>query len=312
MRSVSSARISESEPDLSLGKDEDGMFDPQVGDGVTGEPKAAERDSEFVQSLARGLAVIRAFGQETPELTLSEVARSVELTRAATRRFLRTLMELGYVHYDGHLFRLKPKVLELGYSYLSSIGLPQIAHPHLAALMEKVRETVSMTVLDERNIVYVSRVPARRFMRTAMEVGTRVPAYATSSGRVLMAEQPDEWIDEYLKEVDLQPLSPRTTTDPDRLRDIFADVVENGYCIVDQELELGIRSIAVPVHNAEGAVLAAVSVSGHASRVTHAELREDFLPAMLQAVSAIEADLLGSHLSAPRPPRRPKKSAGGS
>ena len=178
-----------------------------------------ERDAHFVQSLERGLAVIRAFDAQHPELTLSEVARHCDLTRAAARRFLLTLADLGYVRTDGRLFRLTPRVLELGYAYLSSLSLPEVAAPHLERLVAEVHESSSMSVLDGDDVVYVARVPTARIMTVAINVGTRFPAYATSMGRVLLAALPDEQaLDAYLTGCTLERLTPRTVTSPDALR----------------------------------------------------------------------------------------------
>jgi IclR family transcriptional regulator, pca regulon regulatory protein len=272
-----------------------------VGDGV---PPAAKgrpsqptvdgsqaRNSDFVQSLDRGLAVIRAFGPDRERLSLSEVARETGLTRAATRRFLLTLVKLGYVRSDGREFSLRPRVLELGYAYLSGLGLPEVAAPHLESLVARVRESSSISVLDGHHIVYVARVSTKRIMTVAISVGTRFPAYATSMGRVLLAGANQEDLDRYLAEADLEPITARTVTDPDRLRDIVREVGRQGYAIVDQELEEGLRAIAAPIRGAGGTVTAAINLSAHASRVNMAAMRSDLLPALLDTARRIEADL---------------------
>ena len=174
------------------------------------------RGEHFVQSLERGLAVIRAFGPEDPELTLSDVARRTGLTRAAARRFLLTLADLGYVRSDGRLFALTPRVLELGYAYLSSLSLPEVAEPHLERLAAEVRESSSVSVLDGDEIVYVGRVPTSRIMRVAINVGTRFPAYATSMGRVLLAALEPEALDAYLARAEIRPLTARAIADARR------------------------------------------------------------------------------------------------
>src|SRR3954467_4205754 len=176
------------------------------------------RAPHFVQSLERGLAVIRAFDEHNVELTLSDVARSTGLTRAAARRFLLTLADLGYVRTDGRRFSLSPRVLELGYAYLSSLTLPQVAEPHLERLAAEVRESSSVSVLDGDAIVYVARVPTSRIMRVAINVGTRFPAHATSMGRVQLAALPEAALDAYLARAELRALTSRTLTDPDALR----------------------------------------------------------------------------------------------
>lgn len=246
-----------------------------------------DRGPDFVQSLERGLAVIRAFDAEHPQLTLSDVARTTGLTRAAARRFLHTLVELGYVRTDGRLFALRPRVLELGYSYLSSLSLPEVALPHMERLVEQVHESCSLSVLDGEEVVYVARVPTKRIMTVAISVGTRFPAYATSMGRVLLAHTDPEWLDSYLRKVQMQQLTRRTTTDPEKLRSVLAKVRSQGFCLVDQELEEGLRSIAVPVRGAGGEVVAAMNVSAHISRGSAEQIRRALLPPLLAAAEAV-------------------------
>jgi IclR family transcriptional regulator, pca regulon regulatory protein len=253
------------------------------------------RETEFVQSLQRGLAVIRAFDAEHPTLTLSEVARSTGLARAAARRFLLTLVDLGYMRVEDRRFMLTPRVLELGHSYLSSLTLPEIALPHLRDFVGEIRESSSLCVLDGHQIVYVARVPANRIMSVSISVGTRFPAFATSLGRVLLAGQSDEWLETYLETADLSPITPRTISDPKALRAELARVRAEGYAMVDQELEEGVRSLAAPIHDASGAVVAAVNVSVHASRWTLEAVREQLLPRLLEATAAVERD---SHAAA--------------
>ncbi|MFF4126338.1 IclR family transcriptional regulator [Microbispora rosea] len=246
---------------------------------------------EHVQSLARGLAVIRAFDAASPELTLSEVARKTGLTRAAARRFLLTLADLGYVRTDGRLFALSPRVLELGYAYLSSLSLPEVALPHLERLAAEVHESASVSVLDDTDIVYVARVPTARIMRVTIAIGTRFPAYCTSMGRVLLAGLPPEDLDAYLARAALERLTPHTTTSPDALRAALDRVRAQGWAMVDQELEEGLRSIAAPIRDRGGRVMAAVNISSHASRTTVESARRDLLPPLLATAAGIEADL---------------------
>ncbi|NGO41286.1 IclR family transcriptional regulator domain-containing protein [Streptomyces ureilyticus] len=260
---------------------------------------AEARAPHFVQSFERGLAVIRAFDAEHPELTLSDVARSCELTRAAARRFLLTLVDLGYVHTDGRMFRLTPRVLELGYSYLSSFTLPEIAEPHLDQLVAQIRESSSLCVLDGDDIVYVARVPTRRIMTATITVGTRFPAHVTSVGRVILAHLPDEEIDARLSRADLRPLTSRTLASAGALRAELRRVRRQGYAIVDQELEEGLRSVAVPVRDRDGEVVAAVNVPVHAARNSVESVRRDLLPPLLATVARIEADLRVTGLTGP-------------
>jgi len=250
-----------------------------------------ERGSHYVQSLARGLSVIGAFGADTPELSLSDVARATGLTRAAARRFLLTLVDLGHVRQDGKLFRLTPRVLTLGYAYLSSLSLPGIAEPHLEQLVSEVHESSSMSVLDGRDIVYVARVPTSRIMTVAINVGTRFPAYATSMGRVLLAGLDAPALEEHLASLALEPFTDRTVSSLDDLRARIDETRAHGYALVDQELEHGLRSIAAPVRNRHGQVVAAVNVSSHVSRVTRDKARRELLPPLLRCVQEIETDL---------------------
>lgn len=244
-----------------------------------------------MQSLARGLAVIRAFDADHAELSLSEVARRVEISPAAARRFLRTLETLGYVRSDGKRFALTPRVLELGFSYLSSLSLPEIMQPHLEKLSRAVDESVSAAVLTGSEIVYVARVPTRRIMAVGITIGTRFPAYATSMGRVLLAELPAEELTAILEDNAPQPLTERTLIEPPAITAELARVRTQGWAIVDGELELGLRSAAVPVRGREGRVAAALNISTSASRDSLERLRDQHLPLLLETAAAIEADL---------------------
>jgi IclR family transcriptional regulator, pca regulon regulatory protein len=252
---------------------------------------AAEREGEFVQSLARGLAVIRAFDAEHTDLSLSEVARLTGLTRAAARRFLHTLVELGYMRADSGRFSLRPKILELGYAFLSSLTLPEMATPHLEELVEQVHESSSVSVLDGDEVVYIARVPTRRIMTVAISVGTRFPAYATSMGRVLLAARSDEWLDGYFTSTKLRSLTAHTIADADALRRELARVRAQGWALVDQELEEGLRSLAAPVRDPDGRVIAAVNVSTSALRRDLDRVVADLLEPLLSTARRIEQDL---------------------
>ena len=253
--------------------------------------EAGERNSDHVQSLERGLAVIRAFGADSPELRLSDVARATGLTRAAARRFLLTLVRLGYVRQEGGTFSLRPRVLELGYAYLSALSLPEVAQPHMETLVAEVNESSSVGVLDDLDIVYVARVPTQRIMTITIAVGTRLPAYATSMGRVLLAALAPEALDAYLERVELRRLSPRTITSERALRGELDRVRAQGWAMVDQELEEGLRSIAAPIRDGGDRVVAAVNVSAHASRASRDTVRRDLLPPLLETARRIESDL---------------------
>jgi IclR family pca regulon transcriptional regulator len=281
-----------------------GELDPEEAAG-------GGRNSDFVQSLDRGLAVIRAFGPDRERLSLSEVARATGLTRAAARRFLLTLVRLGYVRSDGREFSLRPRVLELGYAYLSGLTLPEVAAPHMEELVSRLHESSSISVLDGHQIVYVARVPTKRIMTVAISVGTRFPAYATSMGRVLLAAMTAEELDQYLAEATPEKLTEGTVTDPGQLRHIISQVAEQGYAIVDQELEEGLRAVAAPIRGAADVGTAAINVSAHASRVSMGALRSQILPVLLETAAQIEADLqaqgpaqTGSGGAGQRQPRR--------
>lgn len=250
------------------------------------------RDGEFVQSLERGLAVIRVFKSERQKLTLSEVAELTGLTRAAARRFLITLRELGYVESDGRLFSLTPRVLELGYSYLSSLPVWEVARPHMEVLANRVRETTSASVLDGPDIVFVARVESDRIISMRLGIGSRLPAWASAMGRVLLAGLSDEQIDDYFKIARLEALSERTITDEAELRRIILKAREDGWTWVDQEVEEGIRSVAVPILSPRGRTLAALTVCSHAFRVSVDRVMGEFLPLVKETSERITADLV--------------------
>lgn len=251
---------------------------------------------EHVQSLERGLAVISAFTRDRPELTLSDAARAIGVSRSTARRSLLTLEYLGYVGQVNGRFHLLPRVLDLGYAYLSSLGLPEIAQPHLERLTADLHEASSVAVLDGADIVYINRVSTERIMRITINVGTRFPAYATSMGRVILAARSDAWISEFLDRTPLQPLNANTVTDRDRFTAVLADARSAGYSLVDQELELGLRSIAVPIRNRRDEVIAAGNVSLYVISGSPQEIKQRVLTRLRQAADAIELDLRSSRL----------------
>jgi IclR family pca regulon transcriptional regulator len=252
---------------------------------------ARPRRTDFVQSLDRGLAVIRAFDAAHPRLNLSEVARATGLTRAAARRFLLTLVELGYVRLDGREFSLRPRVLELGYSYLSGLTLPEVAQPHLEALAATADESSSLAVLDGDEVVYVARAHTRRIMAVMVTVGTRFPAHATALGQAILAFLPPEDLDRYLTKARLTARTPRTLTDRPRLAARLAQIRAQGYAMADEELEVGLRSAAVPIRGRDGVVTAAVNLSVSASRTTLRQLEDRYVPPLLETAQQIELDL---------------------
>jgi IclR family pca regulon transcriptional regulator len=255
-------------------------------------PTSTDRD--FIQSLDHGLAVLEAFSATTQSLTVSQAAEATGLTRATARRVLLTLQQLGFVRSSGEReFALTPRVLRLGFSYLSSLDLRELAEPVLAELGERTGESVSLTVLDGTDVVYVARVSTRRVMALTTKVGSRVPAYATSMGRVLLSHLPPERLDDYFRSVTLAPLTARTITDERRLRELLAVVRRQGWSLVDEELEEGLRSIAAPIRDAAGEVTTAITICGHAGRMSAAQLRDDFLPHLLRAACEL-SDLAAS------------------
>jgi IclR family transcriptional regulator, pca regulon regulatory protein len=248
-------------------------------------------EREFVASLARGLAVLRAFSTDAREMTLSEVALRTGLTRAAARRFLLTLETLGYVASDGRRFRLTPKVLELGFAYLSSMELWDVALPYMEEVSAAIHESCSAAVLDGCDIVYVARVPTKRIMSVALGIGARLPAVATSMGRVLLADLADDAVALHLATCPARRHTAHTVTDASGLEGILRTVRQQGWCLVDQELEDGLISIAVPVRNQRGRVLAAMNASTHASRTAPEQVVGRFLPVLRQAARRIAAAL---------------------
>jgi IclR family pca regulon transcriptional regulator len=224
-------------------------------------------------------------------MTLSEVAAEAQITRAGARRVLLTLRRLGYVVADGRQFRLTPKILDLGYSFLSSLDIWEFAEPIMERLVDAVHESCSASVLDGDDIVYVMRVPTRRIMSINLGIGSRLPAYATSMGRVLLAALPDRELGDYLERTTRPRLTEHTRTTDDELRAAIVDVRRAGWSLVDQELEQGLRSIAVPLTNSKGRVVAALNVSAHASRVSAEEMVSAILPHLQAAQRQIDSGL---------------------
>lgn len=244
-----------------------------------------ELGREFVESLARGLTVITAFGEGRSALTLTDVAQATGLARATARRALITLEHLGYVTAHDRFFRLTPRVLGLGFPSLSRTSLAEIAAPHLTALSQRLYESVSLAVLTGDEVHYTVRVATSRILSVHITVGSRLPAYATALGRVMLADLPEPPLTELL------PLTPRTITDPARLQAVLDRVREDGYALVDGEFEPGLRSIAVPVRERGGRVVAAVNVAMHSSRRTIEQCVGDVLPELRATAERVEADL---------------------
>jgi len=246
------------------------------------------RNPDFVLSLARGLQVIEAFHERPEGLTVSEAATRTGLSRAAVRRLLITLESLGYAgHRDAH-FRLTSRILRLGFSFITSSSLASLSLPILEQLSAHIHESCSVSVLDGAQIVYLARSAPKRVMTIDLGVGSRLPAYCTSMGRVLLAALPAEDLQQHLAHGELSALTPKTIADPEELVRAIRQVHRQGYALVDEEVEVGLRSIAVPVISQTGRVVAAMNSGVHAARVSSAELVERILPAL-----ADHARLLG-------------------
>ncbi len=247
---------------------------------------------EFVRSLARGLAVIEAFDREHSALSLADVARRADVTRATARRLLHTLVDLGYASTDGKRFSLRPKVLNLGYSYMASLGLIEIAQPVMSDLAAEVHESCSASVMDGHDVVYIARVPSKqRIMSISLTVGTRLPAHCTSMGRVLLSGLSPAEIEGFFADTVLSKPTPDTVVEPGALRAIVRQTAEQGWAIVDGELELGLISLAAPIHDNQGKVVAALNISSHTSRTTQRSAERDLLPPLLRAAKSISISL---------------------
>lgn len=245
----------------------------------------------YVQSFARGLEVIRSFSAATPKQTLTEVATRTGLTRAGARRILLTLQTLGYVHSDGKLFALAPRILDLGFAYLSSMPIWNLAEPVMEALVEEVKESCSAAALEGTDIVYVLRVPTRKIMSIGLGVGSRLPAYCTSMGRMLLAGLPDEEVRERLRASELRARTRNTVTEPEAVLAKVQQARRQGWCLVNQELEEGVVSIAAPLIDRSGRTIAALNISGQANRTPARQMQEAMLPPLLEAARAISQRL---------------------
>ncbi|WP_201240598.1 IclR family transcriptional regulator domain-containing protein [Rhodothalassium salexigens] len=248
-------------------------------------------DRDYVSSLARGLEVICAFTRAKPRMTLSEIARSTGMTRATVRRFLLTLVREGYAETDGKYFSLRPKVLELGYSALSSMSFLDVAQPILTRLAEALRESCFLAVLSGHDLVYVARASADRLVNVGISVGSRAPAYGVSTGRVLLAALPEDELHAYLDQVTLAKLTPNTVTSKVKLRSLIEGARRQDYCIIDQEMEEGLAAISVPVRDGQGAVIAALNVCCPTTRITPADMSGRILTELRSASQMITAAL---------------------
>ena len=238
-----------------------------------------QSDPDFMMSLARGIAVLRCFAEHEQPMTIAQASQSTGLSRASVRRCLHTLVRLGYAAQQGQAYVLRPKVLSLGYAYLSSSTLATRAQPLLDQLRDELGESCSLGVLEEDEVYYVARAETRRIMAISLYAGSRLPLYATSMGRVLLAAQSPGEREAYLDRTQLRALTPKTVCDKAALLDILAHVAEQGFAIVDQELEPGLRSIAISLKGRKGGI-AALNVGTQAARVATADLRTRCLPGL--------------------------------
>jgi len=253
--------------------------------------KPGPQKRDLIAGLEKGLAVISAFDQDRPRLTMTEVASLCGLTRAAARRYLITLEYLGYVTSDRKMYALTPKVLRLGQSYMHSARLPRIVQPELHKLAYGLKEASSAGVLEGADVICIAATSAGRVVSSTLQPGTRVPAYCTANGRVLLASLPPAELDAWIAKQTLAPLTPSTITSADRLRAEITRARQQGYAAVDQEMELGLRTISVPLKSYRGDVLAAMNISVHAARVSMDQLVNDCLPALLQAQASLRTVL---------------------
>jgi IclR family pca regulon transcriptional regulator len=260
---------------------------PGPGDSEDAANEAAPSDPSFMMSLARGLSVLQAFSDQRRSLTIAQISHKTGIPRASVRRCLHTLIQLGYAEADGNNFTLKPKVLTLGYSYLSSTPLTVSAHPYLNHISRTLNESCSLAVLQDDEVLYVGRSATSRIMSVSLTTGSRLPAYCTSLGRVMLAHLEPGELEGYLERVPLKAMTDKTVVSQARLKEILAEVRQQGYAMVEEELEIGLRSIAVPVRGASGRVLAALNVGAHAARVSKRKMSEEFLPVLLKGAQEL-------------------------
>jgi IclR family transcriptional regulator, pca regulon regulatory protein len=251
----------------------------------SGKPETPDR--EIMGGFLKGLSVIEAFDRDQSQLTIADVAKSTGLDRAAARRCLLTLVRLGYATTDGKRFELTARILRLGYAYLAATPLPRLIQPYLERLSEQTQESCSVSVLDGTEIVYIARAAQRRVLSIGLGVGSRLPAYCASMGRVMLAHSDETEARRILIGTERRKLTPNTLTDPDELMHALELIRKQGHCVVDQELEIGLRSIAVPLLNVQGRCVAAMNVGAQAARVSCEQMREAFLPLLL----AVQAEI---------------------
>jgi IclR family pca regulon transcriptional regulator len=248
---------------------------------------------DYVTALARGLSVMKAFSDQAERLTLSDVARIVDLPRASVRRALFTLEALGYVESSGRYFSLTPRVLTLAQAYLSSSPVPRVAQSFLEKVSEALGESCSLSILHDNEVIYIARSARKRLGSLHRDVGTHLPAHCTSMGRVLLAALPEAELENFLARATLTPFTRFTITDKSSLREALEKTRRNLYSLVDQELEMDLRSLAIPVRNAAGRTIAAMNVSARASLKSKKQMLDEFLPVMREAADHMRPLLIG-------------------
>jgi IclR family transcriptional regulator, pca regulon regulatory protein len=254
----------------------------------SGDSDAFTGDPNFMTSLARGLAVIQAFSQRRHHLTISQVSTTTGLSRAAVRRCLYTLSKLGFAGSDDNRhFFLRPRILALGHSYISSMPLATAAQPVLEHISHLLHESCSIATLDGVDIVYIARANVTRIMSIDLGVGSRLPAFCTSMGRAILANLPPGELESVLARVEFKRYTERTITNPAKLTQALRQIRRDGYSIIDQELEHGLRSMAVPIQNPSGKVVAALNIGAHAQRVSIQEMQTKFLPHLRAAAQEL-------------------------
>ena len=244
-------------------------------------------DRDYVNSLARGLEVIKVFTRRRPKMTLSEVAQATGMTRATVRRFLLTLVREGYVETNGKYFNLRPKILELGFSALSSMDIWDVAQPIMNDLSEKLQESCFAAVLDHGHVIYVARATSNQRINVGITIGSRVPAHCVSTGRVLLSALPIDHLHRQLDEITMTKFTPNTVTSKVQLRSIIDEVRLQGWSIVDQELEIGLRSLSVPIRDGQGKIVAALNVCCPSMRIRPEDMRTRVLAEALEASNNI-------------------------
>jgi IclR family pca regulon transcriptional regulator len=249
-------------------------------------------DKEFMATLAKGLAVLGSFDKQRPAMTLSQAAQATGVSRATARRILRTLTELGYVVQNGRQFSLSSGILKLGFAYLATQNWIEQATPLMRQLSEEFHESCSAAILEHTEIVYVARIPATRIMSAALAVGTRLPAFHTSLGRIQLGFLDDAELWRRLRSLRLEAYTPSTIVDVQALFDRIKDDRGQGFSIVDEEFERGLRSIAVPIVDRTSQGIAALNLSTHSTRTTRSEMRERFLPHLRRVVDQISATVV--------------------